>query len=125
MRSPVIAFGIFAATVSPSLIAAAPTSPSLPGAGAVTGSAGTLPAPNANSVPSVPGAPGGFFHNLIPHPKRANDAGTAGGNARTGNTSTASGGSVVNNADDTTTLTSDDSSKSLLSYGSHLLNFLL
>ena len=125
MRSPVIAFGILAATVSPTLIAAAPTSPNVPGVAAVSSTASGAP----NTVPHVPaaapGAPGGvpagssplgFFPGIGSHRKRADDSNTAGGNARTGNTNSANGGSVVNNADPDTDLTSDDSSEVLSSY---------
>ncbi|KAI0702454.1 hypothetical protein BC835DRAFT_1411009 [Cytidiella melzeri] len=109
MRSPVIAFGILAATVSPGLIAAAPTSPNLPGVAAVSAPASGAAASAPNGIPHAPaGSPLGFFSGLGQHRKRADDANTAGGNARTGNSNTASGGSVVNNADPATTLTNDD-----------------
>ena len=107
MRSPVIAFGLFAVTVSPSLIAAAPTGPSTPGVPAITGATQGVSGATADSIP--PALPLGPVSN-VPHRKRADDANTAGGNARTGNTNSASGGSVVNNADPDTELTSDDSS---------------
>lgn len=133
MRSPVIAFGILAATVSPTLIAAAPTSPNVPGVAAVSSTASgaspnTVPhVPAAPGVPSAPGIPNGssplgFFSSMASHRKRADDSNTAGGNARTGNTNSANGGSVVNNADPGTDLTSDDSSKfphCALEYSTH------
>lgn len=78
MRSPVIAFGLFAAaTVSPALVGAAPT-------------------------PPTPNVPTTVPANVPPHTHvvRAFDSGTAGGNAYTGGTSDTSGGQVVNNGDD-------------------------
>lgn len=50
---------------------------------------------------------------MATHRKRADDSNTAGGNARTGNTNSASGGSVVNEADDDTEMTNDASSKAI------------
>lgn len=110
MRSPVIAFGILAATVSPSLIGAAPTSPNIPEAGAVTGATHNVPT-GAAQVPPLPDTnPLGFFTGIASK-KRADDAGTAGGNARTGNTQNSDGGAVVNDGDDDTTLTNTDASE--------------
>ena len=117
MRSPVIAFGILAATVSPSLIAAAPASasPNLPSTGTVTGASHNVPVGALPPPPPVPGAAGasplGFLSGIPASRKRADDSGTAGGNARTGNTASSDGGSVLNNADETETMTNDDSSK--------------
>ena len=95
MRSPVIAFGLFAAAaVSPSLVGAAPTS--APAAPAVP----AIPAPDTPSVVS------GVERTRTPHARReelvarAYDSGTAGGNAYTGGTSDTSGGNVVNNGED-------------------------
>ncbi|PSR71329.1 hypothetical protein PHLCEN_2v12843 [Hermanssonia centrifuga] len=119
MRSPVIAFGIFAAAaVSPSLVSAAPTSPNVPNVGDGVMGAPLNPlltrvhAPTAGSV-----ARRSQDHSGIPvpenaqaldssqkkskhhHSKRAYDAGTGGGNAYTGGSSDASGGTVVNETD--------------------------
>lgn len=117
MRSPVIAFGIFAATVSPTLVGAAPTSPNLPGAGAVTSAPHAVPIGGAtSSLPTGMGAnPIGFLPTGgVPSArKRANDIDTAGGNARTGNTNSSDGGSVVNDSDLDTTQTNDGSSEYL------------
>lgn len=106
MRSPVIAFGILAATVSPTLISGAPASPNLPNTGVVTNLVGgLLPAahpeiPHARRSDSIFGILG----------KRADDGATAGGNAHTGNTNSASGGEIVNEAEDDETETNDASS---------------
>lgn len=115
MRSPVIAFGILAATVSPTLIAAAPASSPVPGAGAVTNAPHNIPI-GAARVPPLPDTnPLGLLNaGGLPngsHKKRADDVDTAGGNARTGNTASSDGGSVANIGDPDTTLTNDDSSK--------------
>lgn len=118
MRSPVIAFGILAATVSPTLIAAAPAGagPNLPttGLGVTRFTGGGTP-----NLPGTPPLPGGVGSpnalGLIPagggKTRRANDADTAGGNARSGNTASSDGGSILNDADDDTTMTNDDSSE--------------
>lgn len=76
MRSPVIAFGIFAAAaVTPSLVGAAPTSPNVLAA---------EPHP-ASAVDKT-------------HFRRVEDYRTAGGNAYSGATGNVSGGNAVNDA---------------------------
>lgn len=120
MRSPVIAFSIFAAAVSPSLVSAVPTpkSPSLNnksldnvGASATRMIPRQVPGVPV-SVPAVPGVPigpgaapansngNGTSNNKKNgrHDKRAWDWGTAGGNAYTGSTGNTGGGSIVNDA---------------------------
>lgn len=149
MRSPVLAFSIIAATVSPSFIAAAPTGPAPPSLEPVENAVGTvshnLGGVHARQLPPAPtvpaptnplgiissvtgGATGSDSHqqpgshsNTTPKSskappvpaKRAFDAGTAGGNAHTGNASSASGGSVENiSEDDTDVQTNNMSSES-------------
>lgn len=99
MRSPVIAFSIFAAAaVSPSLVGAAPTSPNIPATSHVSGVNAPVDAPI--HPPSIPremsrhsrkhdrrGAPGG-------------DAASAGGNAYSGAAGDVSGGNSINDAED-------------------------
>lgn len=81
MRSPVVAFSLFAVAVSPVLIAAAPA-PESPNPG--------------NDIVNKTGV---SASNLVSHEmKRAYDFGTAGGNAYTGATSNASGGTIINDA---------------------------
>jgi hypothetical protein len=113
MRSPVIAFGLLAATVSPTLIAAAPAvaSPSLAPTNAVSGATHNVP---LGAIPhtSVPASALGITG--VPSQKRADDANTAGGNARTGNTQSSDGGSVLNDGDEDTTMDNDDSSELFL-----------
>lgn len=137
MRSPVIAFGIFAASVSPSLIAAAPTGPSargLPAAPAVPGPSAAGSTVGHSVTGPLPGGMGssinsGFSHGTVPslpsapaHPgsKRAVNAATAGGSASTGNTNSSNGGSTLNEAGKGEALTSDASSKSA-AYGLDLV----
>ena len=91
MRSPVLAFSLFAATVAPTLVAGAPT----PIPGGSPHIAREFPVPAAPAPPSVP--------NLPILGKRATDGGTAGGNAHSGNSNDASGGSVGNVSDSDTT----------------------
>lgn len=97
MRSPVIAFSIFAAAaVSPTLVSAAPSNvagraiapPGLPVA---------VPAalPNTNSQRQHDGGDKSHGRN-----RRALDGNTAGGNAYSGGTSDSTGGSVVNESED-------------------------
>ena len=117
MRSPVIAFGIFAATVSPTLIAAAPVSP-VPGANSVTSlphsATGPLPAGiggTVNSATPYDTLSGGAAPAAAAGAKRADDGLTAGGNAHTGNAGPSDGGDIVNAADNDETETNDDSSE--------------
>lgn len=126
MRSPVIAFGIFAAAT---VVSSAPTSPNIGGGSMVP----HLPVPPTGALPvPVPAAPvrradddvvpapvvdehrDGHRGSTHKHPKRALDSGTAGGNAYSGGASTSSGGSVVNNGEDgpNDTITNDTASKS-------------
>lgn len=119
MRSPVIAFGIFAATVSPSLIAAAPT-PQVPSTSSVTSVKHTvtnpLPAGLASAANGGNVTPPADPSVVFPHSrKRADDAFTAGGNAHTGNAGNSDGGRILNEADNGEDLTSDDSSECSLS----------
>lgn len=135
MRSPVIAFSIFAAAVSPSLVGAAPASPNLAGASAITGSglADHLPAGLPGNIPGAPGLPTRRAYSdpsdaPVPpsaadiegfqdrsqrkhgHDKRALDTQTAGGNSYSGGTSQTSGGSIGNSADADNTLINDTGS---------------
>ncbi|KAI0095304.1 hypothetical protein BDY19DRAFT_81403 [Irpex rosettiformis] len=117
MRSPVIAFGIFAAAaVSPNLVAAAPASPALNGVSNVQ---------HVTAAEASPLHQGGHARRQLPvdlppvkeshtpqhsadkkheskpqRPKRALDGNTAGGNAFSGGTSDATGGTIVNESDD-------------------------
>ena len=130
MRSPVIAFGIFAATVSPTLIAAAPVAP-VPGANSVTSlphsATGPLPAGlgitvnGATPYGALSGAPGS---PAAPGSKRADDGMTAGGNAHSGNAGPSDGGRIANEADPDDTLTSDDASKCLQIFASSYMLML-
>ena len=97
MRSPVIAFGLFAAAaVSPTLVGAAPTSPNLP-----TNGLGVPHVPNpADSAPNVPHVSRSLKHGSHEHERRANDSGTAGGNAYSGVSGSVSGGNTINDAGD-------------------------
>ena len=131
MRSPVIAFSIFAAaTVGPSVVSGAPTAqPNAHDMG--------LPVPSVPSVHSVPLGPArrafqdptdaptrpspdgleGYqakdkSHEKSKHHRRALDSQTGGGNAYTGNTSDTSGGTIVNEGDNDETLTNDTASES-------------
>ena len=129
MRSPVIAFGIFAAAT---VVSSAPTSPNI-GGGAVVphlpaGAAGAIPAAppvpafkrDADDVVPAPvvedhhdGNRDGHRGSTHKHPKRALDSGTAGGNAYSGGSNTSSGGSVINNGenDPNDTITNDTASE--------------
>lgn len=123
MRSPVIAFGLFAAAaVSPSLVSAAPAGtpnvaglvPHIPGPPNPTSN---LPAPpvRRQDVRDVVTPPtvntDGKKHKQ--RSKRALDSGTAGGNAYSGGSSDASGGNLANHGgggeDDT--VMNEDASK--------------
>lgn len=119
MRSPVIAFGLFAAAVSPALVSAAPA-PKQSGGGFnakgvqdVSSAAVHMVARQIPALPSIPGTPDiPALHATTAADdkhhddkdskksknKRAYDFGTAGGNAYTGASGDASGGSVVNHA---------------------------
>lgn len=138
MRSPVIAFSIFAAaTVGPSVVSGAPApkppgaAAAAPGAGLVTGllpgSGGNfgsgVPLPRAfqdpTDAPTRPSPDGleGYqakdkSHEKSKHHRRALDSQTGGGNAYTGNTSDTSGGTIVNEGDNDETLTNDTASES-------------
>ena len=137
MRSPVIAFGLFAAAaVSPTLVSAAPAGTPSPAAlstvpvvgGAVSGGK-SLPvhapvhAPiRRNEVDEVVGSPsldGKEHKKHKKHTKRAFDNGTAGGNAYSGGSSDSSGGNVVNNGGDgdDDVIMNDTASESLVLYG--------
>lgn len=136
MRSPVIAFGLFAAAaVSPTLVSAAPASPSqmaeiakVAAANAQTirpthvsrslgGVEQTIPHPSDLNVES-PSANHQHAATKKKHehksskPKRALDGNTAGGNAYSGGTSDATGGSIVNesNSGDGDTITNETAS---------------
>ena len=123
MRSPVIAFGLFAAAVSPTIVSAAPA-PKQPSGGfnakgiqEVGSSTVSMIARQLPGLPTVPGTPDiPALHSASDDKKepaddrahsshkkskgkRAYDWGTAGGNAYTGATGSASGGSVINHAD--------------------------
>lgn len=116
MRSPVIAFGIFAAAVSPTIVSAAPTpkqsnSFSTSGIENVGSSAVHMIARQLPGLPSIPGTPDiPALHTTSDDKhqagkdqkksksKRAYDWGTAGGNAYSGATGNAGGGSIVNDA---------------------------
>lgn len=134
MRSPVIAFSIFAAaTVGPSVVSGAPA-PNKPAAGIpATGSpfGALLPVPNVplsaarrafqdpTDAPTRPSPDGleGYqakdkSHEKSKHHRRALDSQTGGGNAYTGNTSDTSGGTIVNEGDNDETLTNDTASES-------------
>lgn len=107
MRSPVIAFSIFAAAaVSPTLVSGAPATPNVGGGGLVPHGvpvAGALPVPHArrdSEIPSLDKSGHGDKRHKSSHPKRALDGGTAGGSAYSGGTSDSSGGTVVNEAED-------------------------
>lgn len=112
MRSPVIAFGLFAAAaVSPTLVSAAPTSPNLPNG--LTAPAQGLAGP-ADSVhtPITRELKHTTHHNK--HERRDEDFRTAGGNAYSGVSGDVSGGNQVNEADnDDDTITNADSSECL------------
>ena len=98
MRSPVIAFSIFAAAaVSPALVGAAPTSPNISKVGDIA-SKQHLPAESAPHVPMV-AREFGDKHRKHKHDRRVEDFRTAGGNAYSGASGTVSGGDVINDAD--------------------------
>ncbi|KAI0803088.1 hypothetical protein BC629DRAFT_95384 [Irpex lacteus] len=121
MRSPVIAFGIFAAAaVSPTLVSAAPASPRINEVSSVPHVAAAdvsgLHPPHSRRDPQLPSLPldesgSHAAHNTqhssskkhkskTHHPKRALDGNTAGGNAYSGGTSDATGGTIVNEGED-------------------------
>ena len=108
MRSPVIAFGLFAAAaVSPSLVGAAPTSPNIGSAPAVVSHG--VP----NGSPHVPVARELHDKHHHTHQRRVEDFRTSGGNAYSGASGDTSGGNVLNAADNNDDeLTNTDSSKS-------------
>ncbi|KAI0706080.1 hypothetical protein BC835DRAFT_1409712 [Cytidiella melzeri] len=113
MRSPVIAFGIFAAAaVSPSLVSAAPTSPRINEVSSVphvaTADASAIHQPHVPREADLPVLDESHNthhaatkkHKSKSHHKRALDGNTAGGNAFSGGTSDATGGTVVNEGSD-------------------------
>ncbi|THH32332.1 hypothetical protein EUX98_g1866 [Antrodiella citrinella] len=130
MRSPVLAFSILAATVSPSLIAAAPTRnvglshrqiarqvpnlpvsapngvPSPPGVGAVkeVSSSTQSSNPRQQAKSNRPNNKSNHKEDRGPKPahvdKRAYDGYTAGGNAHSGGSAPASGGNIANISED-------------------------
>lgn len=128
MRSPVIAFGLFAAAaVSPSLVSGAPTSPNVGGlATPHVAAADAVPvhAPRVTRETEIPilddahkgnRASGHSSGHASSHAsskkhknktnsnvKRALDGNTAGGNAFSGTTSDATGGSIDNEGGDNT-----------------------
>jgi hypothetical protein len=112
MRSPVIAFGIFAAAaVSPTLVSAVPTSPrinevsSVPHVATADASAIHQPHVPRKDLPILDD-PSETQHSASHKKhkgkshKRATDGNTAGGNAYSGGTSDATGGSVINEGED-------------------------
>lgn len=145
MRSPVIAFSIIAATVSPTLIAAAPASP-IPGFPSPVDSVAhqsiprQLPPQAAAPVSLISGATGNTAESSgprqqaksrsktqktdrknTPRPveRRAYDSDTAGGNAHSGGSANASGGNVANVAEDDTAV------PSLTNTGSSTCSYML
>lgn len=126
MRSPVIAFSIFAAAaVSPALVGAAPTSPNISQVKDIASKQPSIP-PGAPHVPGIPREFGdkgfgdkefGEKHHKHKHDRRVEDYRTAGGNAYSGGSGTVSGGDVINDADrndNTITNTGPATSKSAL-----------
>lgn len=116
MRSPVIAFSIFAAAaaVSPTLVGAAPTSPNLNGLAAAQGVPGA--AAGAAKAPHVPAMVRDLSdkHNSRKnkHDRRVDDYQTSGGNAYSGASGAVSGGNVINEASsDDDTITNTGASK--------------
>lgn len=121
MRSPVIAFGIFAAAaVSPTLVSGAPTSPNI-GSGVAPAHLPT----NLESAPlHAPGVPRDTGDVVTPptidndrkkhkhkHDRRADDFQTAGGDAYSGATGDVSGGDSLNDAsNEDNEITNTDSS---------------
>ena len=121
MRSPVIAFGLFAAAaVSPTLVSAAPASqvpavpvvPALPASPGLPDSstAGNTLAPATNNAKALPVSSATQVrreldrhhskHHKNKHERRIDDYRTAGGNAYSGASGNVSGGNTVNNAQD-------------------------
>lgn len=104
MRSPVIAFSIFAAAaVSPALVGAAPTSPNLnlpPGHDLATTNQHAVPAAGdaATHVPPVPRELNSKHHKHQ-RERRVEDYRTAGGNAYSGASGNVSGGDTVNESE--------------------------
>jgi hypothetical protein len=129
MRSPVIAFGIFAAAaVSPTLVSAAPTSPSI-GTGITPPAGVPNPATAANHVgnplraapapiPTPPHVPRELSDHhdrnrqshRTKHERRVNDGYTSGGNAYSGVSGDVSGGDTVNNSNEESEITNNNSS---------------
>ena len=96
MRSPVIAFGIFAAAaVSPTLVGAAPASPNLPTPGISNG----MGTPHTPHVPGMARELETNDKHHRKHHRRVEDYRTAGGNAYSGSAGTVSGGDVINDAE--------------------------
>lgn len=117
MRSPVIAFSLFAAATVVSGAPAAPATgglaPKLPVVGSVTSPLGAraFDKSDAPIPPSAADVDGVSERHAKQKGKRAYDYQTAGGNSYTGSTSNTSGGTVVNEGGDTDTLTNTGSSK--------------
>lgn len=118
MRSPVIAFSLFAAATVVSGAPAAPptgglTPKGLPVVGSLTGGLGAraFDKSDAPIPPSAADVDGVSERHSKQKGKRAYDYQTAGGNSYTGSTSNTSGGTVVNEGGDTDTLTNTGSSK--------------
>jgi hypothetical protein len=121
MRSPVIAFGLFAAAaVSPTLVGAAPASPNIPANSLTQHPAPGLPAVPGDSATSIPHV-GRDLSGLNDshkarkshkHGRRDEDSDTAGGNAYSGVSGNVSGGNTLNDAgNNEDTLANTDSSK--------------
>ena len=132
MRSPVIAFSIFAAAaVSPALVGAAPTSPnvSVPGAPHELAAANqAVPAAATNEAAHAAHVPRDLDskHHKHKHERRVEDYRTAGGNAYTGASGTVSGGDVVNQSQsDDDEIMNTASSESTLTRFPYLLNVFL
>lgn len=114
MRSPVIAFSIFAAAaVSPTLVGAAPSSPNLGGVSSVPGPAGSATDTATHAVHAVREL--SLTNDRHAHHKqerRVEDYRAAGGNSYSGSSGTVSGGDVINQAgSNDNTITNTDSSK--------------
>ena len=141
MRSPVIAFGLFAAAaVSPTLVSAAPAPPKINEVQSTSKVAAANAqilhtTPISRSIPEVGGLvpnPNGVqpshtsqhasskkkHEHKSSKPKRALDGNTAGGNAYSGGTNDATGGSIVNesNSGDTDTITNETASMLKIPY---------
>ncbi len=112
MRSPVIAFSIFAAAaVSPTLVGGAPTSPNV-GVSSVPGSAGSAAETATHAVPHAVRELSLNNDRRRKLDRRVEDYRTSGGNSYSGSSGTVSGGDVINQAgSDDDTITNTDSSE--------------